>query len=125
MSKPARSSPRCIIIAGPNGAGKTTFAREFLSKEAGVVHFVNPDLIARVSRRCGRNSAALAAGRLFLRELDRLAQYESGFRFREHAERADVSDAVEALEGGRAPNRDRLLEDIVPTTRAQAYRGSG
>jgi DNA helicase TIP49 (TBP-interacting protein) len=46
MSKSGRSAPRCIIIAGPNGAGKTTFAREFLSKEAGVVHFVNPDLIA-------------------------------------------------------------------------------
>ena len=46
MSKSAPSSPRCIIIAGPNGAGKTTFAREFLSKEAGVVHFANPDLIA-------------------------------------------------------------------------------
>jgi len=43
MSKSARSSPRCIIIAGPNGAGKTTFAREFLSKEANIIHFVNPD----------------------------------------------------------------------------------
>jgi len=38
--------PRCIIIAGPNGAGKTTFAREFLPREAGIVHFVNADLIA-------------------------------------------------------------------------------
>jgi predicted ABC-type ATPase len=35
-----------MIIAGPNGAGKTAFAREFLSKETEVVHFVNPDLIA-------------------------------------------------------------------------------
>ena len=39
-------APRCIVIAGPNGAGKTTFAREFLSKEAGMVHFVNMDLLA-------------------------------------------------------------------------------
>jgi predicted ABC-type ATPase len=31
---------------GPNGAGKTTFAREFLLKDAGIIHFVNPDLIA-------------------------------------------------------------------------------
>ena len=46
MAKPGRLHPKCIIIAGPNGAGKTTFAREFLSKEVGVVHFVNPDLIA-------------------------------------------------------------------------------
>jgi predicted ABC-type ATPase len=37
---------RCIVIAGPNGAGKTTFAREFLPRGAGVVHFVNADLIA-------------------------------------------------------------------------------
>jgi len=42
MEKP----PRCIVIAGPNGSGKTTFAREYLAKEAGVVHFVNADLIA-------------------------------------------------------------------------------
>jgi predicted ABC-type ATPase len=39
-------APRCIIIAGPNGAGKTTFAREFLPKDAHVVHFVNADLLA-------------------------------------------------------------------------------
>jgi len=36
--------PRCIVIAGPNGAGKTMFAREFLPKDAGVIHFVNADL---------------------------------------------------------------------------------
>jgi predicted ATPase len=41
------SSPRCLVIAGPNGAGKTTFAREFLPREAAVIHFVNVDLIAR------------------------------------------------------------------------------
>ena len=38
-------SPRCIIIAGPNGAGKTTFAREFLPKDARVIHFINADLL--------------------------------------------------------------------------------
>ena len=52
MNQPTRSKaqPRCIIIAGPNGAGKTTFAREFLPKEAGVVHFVNADVIRRIAR---------------------------------------------------------------------------
>jgi len=39
------AAPRCIVIEGPNGAGKTTFARQFLPKDAGVVHFVNADLI--------------------------------------------------------------------------------
>ena len=39
-------TPRCLVIAGPNGAGKTTFAREFLPREAAMLHFVNADLIA-------------------------------------------------------------------------------
>jgi predicted ABC-type ATPase len=81
MAKPGRSAPRCIIIAGPNGAGKTTFAREFLSKEAGVVHFVNPDLIASGLSPLRPELAALAAGRLFLLQLDRLARSREDFAF--------------------------------------------
>jgi predicted ABC-type ATPase len=81
MSKSARLSPRCIIIAGPNGAGKTTFAREFLSKEVGVVHFVNPDLIASGLSPLRPELAALAAGRLFLLQLDRLARSKDDFAF--------------------------------------------
>jgi predicted ABC-type ATPase len=81
MAKPGRKAPRCIIIAGPNGAGKTTFAREFLSKEAGVVHFVNPDLIASGLSPLRPELAALAAGRLFLRELDRFAKSKDDFAF--------------------------------------------
>jgi predicted ABC-type ATPase len=69
MAQSARSSPRCIIIAGPNGAGKTTFAREFLTKEAGVLSPLRPEL------------AALSAGRLFLQELDRLAKSRKKFAF--------------------------------------------
>ena len=67
-----RLSPSWIIIAGPHGAGKTIFAREFLAKEAGVVHFVNTDLIAIRLSPVRPKLAAFAAGRLFLRELDRL-----------------------------------------------------
>ena len=81
MAKPGRSAPRCIIIAGPNGAGKTTFAREFLSKEARVVHFVNPDLIASGLSPLRPELAALAAGRLFLGELDRFARSKDDFAF--------------------------------------------
>jgi predicted ABC-type ATPase len=44
MSTATARPPVCIVIAGPNGAGKTTFAREFLLKDAGVIHFVNADL---------------------------------------------------------------------------------
>src|SRR5215471_6868237 len=81
MSNRARLAPLCIIIAGPNGAGKTTFAREFLSQEAGVIHFINPDLIASGLSPLRPELAAFEAGRLFLREVDRLARAGKSFAF--------------------------------------------
>jgi len=81
MSKAAPKRPVCIIIAGPNGAGKTTFAREFLPNDAGIVHFVNADLIASGLSPLRPESANLAAGRLFLHELDRLAKMRVSFAF--------------------------------------------
>jgi predicted ABC-type ATPase len=74
-------SPRCVIIAGPNGAGKTTFAREFLPKEAGIIHFVNADLLAAGLSPLQPRTAALAAGKLLLKELDRLAGARINFAF--------------------------------------------
>lgn len=81
MKKSRKRAPRCIIIAGPNGAGKTTFAQEFLPKYAKVVHFVNADLIAGGLSPLNPESAAIAAGRLFLKELDRLAARRADFAF--------------------------------------------
>ncbi len=75
------SAPRCIVIAGPNGAGKTTFAREFLPKDAGVFYFVNADLLAAGLSPLKPQLAALNAGRLFLGELDRLANARQDFAF--------------------------------------------
>lgn len=69
------------MIAGPNGAGKTTFAREFLVRDAKVSHFVNVDLIAAGLSPLKPEQAALAAGRLFLAELDRLADNRVDFAF--------------------------------------------
>lgn len=80
--KPAPTkSPRCIIIAGPNGAGKTTFAREFLPNDAGIIYFVNADLIASGLSPLRPELATLASGRLFLAELDRLARARVDFAF--------------------------------------------
>ena len=73
--------PRCVIIAGPNGAGKTTIAREFLPKEANIIHFINTDLIASGLSPLKPELAALKAGRLFLEELDRLAAQHLDFAF--------------------------------------------
>ena len=80
IRRPAKR-PRCIVIAGPNGAGKTTFAREFLPKDAGVVHFVNADLIASGLSPLRPELAALSGGRIFLAQLDRLARARADFAF--------------------------------------------
>lgn len=77
--KPAK--PRCIVIAGPNGAGKTTFARDYLPAIAGLIHFVNVDLIAGGISPLQPELAAVTAGRLVLRELDRLVEAKADFAF--------------------------------------------
>jgi predicted ABC-type ATPase len=73
--------PRCIIIAGPNGSGKTTFAKSYLARDAGIVYFVNADLIAGGISPFRPELAAIMAGRIFLGELDRLAKERVDFAF--------------------------------------------
>ena len=70
-----------MLIAGPNGAGKTTFARRYLPEDAGVVHFVNADLIASGLSPFKPELAAIAAARMVLREIDRLAAERTDFAF--------------------------------------------
>lgn len=72
---------KVIIIAGPNGAGKTTFAREFLPNEAGCPRFLNADLIAAGLAPFAPESAAVAAARLMLAELERHFQAGQSFAF--------------------------------------------
>src|SRR2546430_16076094 len=76
-----RTRPRCIVIAGPNGAGKTTFAREYLPKVARLIQFVNADLIAQGLSPLDPRLAALAAGRLVIEEINRLATARADFAF--------------------------------------------
>lgn len=71
--------PRCLLIAGPNGAGKTTFAREYLPNDARVLNFVNADLIAGGLSPLRPELAAVAAARLMLQEVDRLAERRADF----------------------------------------------
>ena len=81
MNRRTKKPPRCIVIAGPNGSGKTTFATQFLPKDAGIVHFVNADLIASGLSPLRPELAARAAARLVLKELDRLAGVRADFAF--------------------------------------------
>jgi predicted ABC-type ATPase len=74
-------TPRCVIIAGPNGAGKTTFATDFLPRERAISHFINADLIAAGLSPLAPSLAQIAAGRLFLREMDRFAAAREDFGF--------------------------------------------
>jgi predicted ABC-type ATPase len=81
MIRSQPKKPRCIVIAGPNGAGKTTFAREFLPRDSGVIHFVNADLIAGGLSPLRPELAAFAGGRVFMAELERLARARVDFAF--------------------------------------------
>ena len=72
--------PRCVIIAGPNGAGKTTFARTFLTRVS-IARFINADLLAAGLSPLDPSAAQLAAGRLFLSELDRLSAAQADRAF--------------------------------------------
>jgi predicted ABC-type ATPase len=67
------------VIAGPNGAGKTTFARRYLPKNAGVIHFVNADLIAAGLSPLKPELAFIAAARIVLTEIDRPAKARVDF----------------------------------------------
>ena len=80
MAAPLKQ-PLCLIIAGPNGAGKTTFAREFLPREGGIVHFVNADLIAAGLSPLRPAIANMKAGKVFLSELERLSGTKADFAF--------------------------------------------
>ena len=73
--------PTCWIVAGPNGAGKTTFALEYLPRIAGCRVFVNADLIADGLAPLAPERMRVAAGRIFLREIERnvVARRDFGF----------------------------------------------
>ena len=75
------AKPRCVVIAGSNGADKTTFAREYLTEQSDVVHFINADLIASGLSPLRPELAAVTAGKLVLSEISRLMTAKASFAF--------------------------------------------
>ena len=73
------TSKKIIIIAGPNGAGKTTFARSFLPVDAGVVRFINADLIAAGLSPFAPEAQAVKAARLMLDEIRQCVKQGTSF----------------------------------------------
>jgi len=62
-----------LVIAGPNGAGKSTFAKQYLHPFRGIFYYINADLIASGLSPTKPEIAAFVAGKIFLKELDRLS----------------------------------------------------
>lgn len=62
--------PDLYIIGGPNGAGKTTTALRVFPR-LGVTAFINADIIAQGISPLDVESAARAAGRIMLSEMER------------------------------------------------------
>jgi predicted ABC-type ATPase len=69
------------IIAGPNGAGKTTFVRQFIPATLNVTQFVNADLIAYGLSPFAPEREAVQAGKLMLRQIDKLVNLGESFCF--------------------------------------------
>lgn len=76
-----KRQPVCWIIAGPNGAGKTTFALKYLPRVAGCETFVNADLIAAGFEPLAPERRAVAASRMFLREIEKNIRARQDFGF--------------------------------------------
>lgn len=70
---------RIYILAGPNGAGKTTFAKTFIPCMSGIDHFVNADLIAAGLSPFAPEKETIQAGKLMLRQIDKLVQADESF----------------------------------------------
>ena len=121
----SKKQPRCVLIAGPNGAGKTTFARRYLPEDAGVVHFVNADLIASGLSPLKPELAAIAAGRTVLREIDRLATQRVDFAFETTCSGLAYGHRIQAWKQTGYPDRNGVSPSAFHSAGTAACRSPG
>jgi predicted ABC-type ATPase len=93
-----------------------------LLKAVGIVHFVNPDLIAGGLSPLRPELAALAAGRLFLGELDRLAKTKSDFAFESTLSGRTYVRRLKRWKAAGYRIRIVYLRISSPANRAPSYR---
>jgi predicted ABC-type ATPase len=77
----ARGPRQVVVVAGPNGAGKSTTAPYLLRDALQVSEFVNADTIASGLSAFNPESVAVAAGRIMLGRMRRLAEAGADFAF--------------------------------------------
>jgi predicted ABC-type ATPase len=77
----AQATPHVIVVAGANGAGKSTAAPSLLRDTLEVTEFVNADTIAAGLSAFRPESVAMAAGRIMLGRMRRLAATRENFAF--------------------------------------------
>lgn len=68
-----------IIVAGPNGAGKTTFVQNIFPKLLSENKFLNADQFAVKLNPYDVAKVALAAGKQFLKEVDKFLKEDESF----------------------------------------------
>ncbi len=73
--------PHIIVIAGANGAGKSTVAPFLLRDKLGVSEFVNADTLAQGLSAYSPEKVAIAAGRIMLKRINKLAEKQENFAF--------------------------------------------
>jgi predicted ABC-type ATPase len=74
------ATPRVVAIAGPNGAGKSTVAKQIV-RSFGIDVFVNADTVATGLSALAPEREAVAAGRIVLQQMRRLAASRESFAF--------------------------------------------
>lgn len=75
------SASSVIVLGGPNGSGKSTAAVRLLRDELKVLEFVNADQIAQGLSAFRPEGYALEAGRVMLKQLKRLGDFNENFAF--------------------------------------------
>lgn len=87
--------PNLYIIAGCNGAGKTTASFTVLPEMLDCEEFINADEIARGLSPFNPDRAAIEAGRIMLRKIDKLISNHKDFAFETTLATKSYSNTIE------------------------------
>ena len=77
--KKIKNIPNLFIISGCNGAGKTTASFTVLPEALACMEFLNADEIARGLSPLNPDKAAIEAGRMLIKKMDKLIQLKTDF----------------------------------------------